>query len=42
MEYFRRQRRFRDDQVDVETTKRVCRERYEHLWALAERFPAED
>jgi len=39
-EYFARQRRFRKDQVDLETTRRVCREKYERLRVLAEAFPA--
>jgi len=38
--YFARQRRFRKDQIDLETTKRVCRERYEYLKVLAEALPA--
>jgi pyruvate ferredoxin oxidoreductase beta subunit/2-oxoisovalerate ferredoxin oxidoreductase beta subunit len=38
--YFAKQRRFRKDQIDLETTKRVCRERYHRLKVLAEAFPA--
>ena len=38
--YFSRQRRFRKDQIDVETTKRVCREKFQRLKVLAEAFPA--
>lgn len=38
--YFDKQRRFRKEQIDVETTKRVCRERYDRLKTLAEAFPA--
>ena len=38
--YFAKQRRFRKDQIDLETTKRVCRERYERLKVMAEAFPA--
>lgn len=39
MEYFGRQRRFRKDQIDVPTTKRLAKERYERLAHLAEIFP---
>ncbi len=39
-EYFQRQRRFRRDEVDLDTTRRVCRERYERLKVLAKAFPA--
>jgi pyruvate ferredoxin oxidoreductase beta subunit/2-oxoisovalerate ferredoxin oxidoreductase beta subunit len=38
--YFKRQRRFREDQIDLDTTRRVCRERFERLERLAEVFPA--
>jgi pyruvate ferredoxin oxidoreductase beta subunit/2-oxoisovalerate ferredoxin oxidoreductase beta subunit len=38
-EYFRRQRRFRDDAIDLETTRRVSRERFRKLEALEEMFP---
>ena len=38
--YFKRQRRFREDQIDLDTTRRVCRERFERLARLAEIFPA--
>lgn len=41
-EYFAKQRRFREDEVDLETTRAVCRERFERLSFLAEAFPAED
>ena len=40
-EYFRRQRRFRDDEIDLDTTRRVCVERFERLRVLAEEFPHE-
>jgi pyruvate ferredoxin oxidoreductase beta subunit/2-oxoisovalerate ferredoxin oxidoreductase beta subunit len=40
MEYFRRQRRFREGEIDLAATKRVCRERYERLEHMAEVFPA--
>ncbi|MDP2955642.1 MAG: thiamine pyrophosphate-dependent enzyme [Longimicrobiales bacterium] len=39
-EYFQRQRRFRGDEVDLDTTRRVCRERFDRLRVLAEAFPA--
>jgi len=39
-EYFRRQRRFREDELDLPATRRVCRERYERLAHMAEAFPA--
>jgi pyruvate ferredoxin oxidoreductase beta subunit/2-oxoisovalerate ferredoxin oxidoreductase beta subunit len=38
--YFERQRRFREDQIDLDTTRRVCREQFERLARLAEVFPA--
>ncbi len=38
-DYFRRQRRFREDEVDLDTTRRVCRERYERIKHMAEAFP---
>ena len=41
-EYFRKQRRFRGDQVDLDATRRVCRARFERLKALAEAFPREE
>ena len=40
-EYFGRQRRFREDEVDLDATRRVCRERWERLSFMAESFPAE-
>ena len=39
-EYFSRQRRFREDELDLPATRRVCRERYERLAHMAEVFPA--
>ncbi|MGD2070014.1 MAG: thiamine pyrophosphate-dependent enzyme [Gemmatimonadota bacterium] len=38
-EYFSRQRRFRDDEVDLDETRRVCRERFTRLGRLEEAFP---
>jgi len=40
VEYFRRQRRFREEEIDLATTRRVSRERYERLAHMAEVFPA--
>ncbi|MGD8320385.1 MAG: thiamine pyrophosphate-dependent enzyme [Gemmatimonadota bacterium] len=40
-EYFRRQRRFREDELDLDTTRAACRNRFERLSKLAEAFPAE-
>ncbi|HSM06712.1 MAG TPA: thiamine pyrophosphate-dependent enzyme [Longimicrobiales bacterium] len=40
-EYFRRQRRFPDDQVDLEATRSWIRDRFHRLRVLAEAFPAE-
>jgi pyruvate ferredoxin oxidoreductase beta subunit/2-oxoisovalerate ferredoxin oxidoreductase beta subunit len=38
-EYFDRQRRFRKEEVDLDVTRRVCRERFDWLQHLAETFP---
>jgi pyruvate ferredoxin oxidoreductase beta subunit/2-oxoisovalerate ferredoxin oxidoreductase beta subunit len=38
-EYFHKQRRFRDDEIDLDTTRRVCRERYDRIRHMAEAFP---
>ncbi len=40
-DYYRRQRRFPMDAIDLEATKRQCRERFERIEALAERYPHE-
>jgi pyruvate/2-oxoacid:ferredoxin oxidoreductase beta subunit len=37
--YYEHQRRFRDDEIDLDATRRMCRERYERLTVLAEQFP---
>lgn len=37
--YFQHQRRFREEEIDLETTRRVCRERFERLKVLAQEFP---
>ncbi len=39
--YFHRQRRFQEDEIDLESTHAQCRERYERLRILAEQFPIE-
>ena len=41
-EYFKRQRRFLKGEIDLEATRRMCRDRYQRLSFLAERFPYED
>jgi len=41
-EYYRRQRRFGDDEIDLAATRRICRERFEWLKVLAEEFPHEE
>jgi len=38
-EYFARQRRFRDGEIDLEATIRVSRQRYKRLETLAQEFP---
>jgi pyruvate ferredoxin oxidoreductase beta subunit/2-oxoisovalerate ferredoxin oxidoreductase beta subunit len=38
-EYYARQRRFPKDSIDLDAVRRECRESYEWLSALAERFP---
>jgi pyruvate ferredoxin oxidoreductase beta subunit/2-oxoisovalerate ferredoxin oxidoreductase beta subunit len=39
-EYFRRQRRFKDEEIDLDETRRVCSDRMQRLKALAEQYPA--
>ena len=38
-EYFVRQRRFDDDEIDLDTTRHACTERMQRLHLLAEQFP---
>jgi len=38
-EYFHRQRRFKDGEIDLATTRRACSERMQRLQSLAEQFP---
>ena len=38
-EYYKRQRRFKDDEIDLDVTRRVCAERMRKLEFLAEQFP---
>jgi pyruvate ferredoxin oxidoreductase beta subunit/2-oxoisovalerate ferredoxin oxidoreductase beta subunit len=38
-EYFRRQRRFRDDEIDLDAARDACAERVRRLHALAEQYP---
>ena len=40
-DYYARQRRFPADSIDLEVVRRECRESYEWLSVLAERFPYE-
>ncbi len=40
-DYYRRQGRFPLAQIDLDAVRRGCRERFERLEALAERFPAD-
>jgi pyruvate/2-oxoacid:ferredoxin oxidoreductase beta subunit len=37
--YFQRQRRFRDEELDLDVTRRVCSERMRRLEVMAEQFP---
>jgi pyruvate/2-oxoacid:ferredoxin oxidoreductase beta subunit len=39
-EYYKRQRRFKLEDLDLDTTRRVCAERFERLQKMAEVFPA--
>jgi len=39
-EYYNRQRRFKLEDLDLDTTRRVCAERFERLKKMAEVFPA--
>ena len=39
-EYFERQRRFGDDEIDLAATRRACAERMRHLDLLASEFPS--
>jgi pyruvate/2-oxoacid:ferredoxin oxidoreductase beta subunit len=38
-EYFHRQRRFKDEDIDLEETRRACSDRMQRLTALAEQYP---
>ena len=38
-DYFERQRRFRDEEIDLDVTRRVCAERMRRLEIMAEQFP---
>jgi pyruvate ferredoxin oxidoreductase beta subunit/2-oxoisovalerate ferredoxin oxidoreductase beta subunit len=37
--YFERQRRFRDEEIDLDVTRKVCAERMRRLELMAEQFP---
>ncbi|MCK5439362.1 MAG: pyruvate synthase subunit beta [Gemmatimonadetes bacterium] len=39
MEYFKRQRRFRDGEIDLQATERASRDRFQRLEVLAREFP---
>ena len=39
-EYFHRQRRFKDEEIDLDETRRACSDRMQRLKALAEQYPA--
>ena len=41
-EYFKRQRRFTEEAINLEATRRSCREDYDRLRVLAEQFPHPD
>jgi len=41
-EYFGKQRRFREDEIDLEATREQCRERFARLTTMAEAFPQVD
>ncbi len=41
-DYFDRQRRFQDDEIDLDVTREVCAERLARLHALAAQYPPED
>jgi pyruvate/2-oxoacid:ferredoxin oxidoreductase beta subunit len=38
-EYFHRQRRFKDEEIDLDVTRRDCTDRMQRLRALAELYP---
>ncbi len=40
-EYFQRQRRFKDEEIDLDETRRACSDRMQRLKALAEQYPAD-
>ena len=40
-EYFHRQRRFRDEEIDLDETRRACSDRLQRLHALAEKYSAD-
>ena len=40
-DYFTRQRRFRDEEIDLDVTRRACAERMRRLEIMAEQFPHE-
>ena len=40
-EYFRRQRRFEDEEIDLDATRRACSDRMQRLQALAKQYPSD-
>jgi hypothetical protein len=38
-DYFERQRRFRDEEMDLDVTRKVCAERMRRLELMAQQFP---
>ena len=38
-DYFRRQRRFQEEEIDLEAARKVCAERMRRLYALADQYP---
>jgi hypothetical protein len=40
-EYFHRQRRFDDEEIDLDATRRACAERMQRLQALANQYPCQ-
>ena len=40
-DYFERQRRFRDDEIDLDVTRKACAQRMRRLELMAKQFPAQ-
>jgi len=39
-EYYQRQRRFDNDNIDLSATRRACADRFQRLQALAQQYPS--